>query len=260
MSEEEIRNRTGQVVKEILAEDSRKVSRVYGKDGTVITTSQQWLVEPGHIMRVDHFDLDGKAPVFTHIRFGSQGTFYDLFSELYDSYEGDIRLNNEYINGVELPEGFRTASSGLILPVSAFPDLLTGSVSPDESTKLLRDWQKLGRFVAAKLIIGLGYGSVLFMSFAPIFFLIVWQDEVFKPIFAYLFRPSDTPLTHGDLIILVISSTVVFVLIWAFRLWWLMILIWMRETHLLSWRVKEPLRFTPEVISQVRASWKKTDQ
>ena len=248
------------LVRRILAEDSRKVSRVYGKDGTVITTSQQWLVEPGHIMRVDHFDLDGKAPIFTHIRYGSGRTSYDLLSELYGSYEGDIRLNNEYINGVELPEGFRTASSGLILPVSAFPDLLTGSVSPDESTKLLRDWRQLERLVAANLIIGLGYGSVMFMPFAFMVGLIVWQDEVFKQVLAFLSRPSNTPLTQGDLIILVIASAVVFVLIWAFRLWGLMIEIWIREVHLLSWRVKDPLRFTPEVTSQVRASWKKTDQ
>jgi len=232
------------LVRRILAEDSRKVSRVYGKDGTVITTSQQWLVEPGHIMRVDHFDLDGKAPIFTHIRYGSGRTSYDLLSELYGSYEGDIRLNNEYINGVELPEGFRTASSGLILPVSAFPDLLTGSVSPDESTKLLRDWRQLGRLVTAKLIVGLGYGlgyglgwlgfgSLALMLLASIFGLIVWQDEVFKPIFGFMFRPSNTPVTHADLITVAIIAAVGFGLVWAYRLWGLMIEIWIREVHLL---------------------------
>jgi len=239
---------TTALVRRVLDEDARKASRTYRKDGTVITTSQQWLVEPGHIMRVDHFDLDGKAPIFTHIRYGSGRTSYDLLSELYGSYEGDIRLNNEYINGVDLPEGFRTASSGLILPESMFSD---------QPMRLPRDWRRVARLVAAKLIIGLGYGSVLIMLLAFIFSLVVWQDEIFKPILGFLFRPSNTPVTHADLITVVIIAAVVLGLIWAYRLWGLMIGIWIREVHLLSWRVKDPLRFTPEVVSQVRASWQK---
>ncbi len=242
---------TTALVRRVLGEEARKVSRTYRKDGTVITTSQQWLVEPGHTMRVDHFDLDGKAPIFTHIRYGSGRTSYDLLSDFYASYEADTNLNYNYINGVDLPDGFRTASSGLILPESMFSD---------QPMRLPRDWRRVGRLVAANLIIGLGYCSVMFMPFAFLFCLIVWKDEIFKPVLAFLSRPSDTPLTHGDLIILVIASAVVFGLIWAFRLWGLMIEIWMREAHLLSWRVKDPLRFTPEVTSQVRASWKKTDQ
>ena len=234
------------LVRRILAEDEKRVSRTYGKDGTVIKTSQQWLVEPGHIMRVDHFDLDGKAPVFTHIRFGSEKTSYDLLSDLYASYEADLSLNNIYINDVDLPDGFRTASSGLILPESVFPN---------QPMQLPRDWRQLGRLVAAKSILGLGYGTMVLTFLAFIFSLVVWQDEIFKPILGYLLRPSNTPLTHGDLITVVIVAAVVFGLIWAFRLLGPMIEIWIREVHLLSWRVEDPLRCTPEVISKVRASW-----
>ncbi|NCW99446.1 MAG: hypothetical protein EBW71_10830 [Betaproteobacteria bacterium] len=84
--------------------------------------------------------------------------------------------------------------------------------------QLPRDWRQLGRLVAAKSILGLGYGTMVLTFLAFIFSLVVWQDEIFKPILGYLLRPSNTPLTHGDLITVVIVAAVVFGLIWAFRL------------------------------------------
>lgn len=204
-----------ELVRRILAEDSRKVSRVYGKDGTVITTSQQWLVEPGHIMRVDHFELDGKAPVFTHIRYGSQ---------LYGSYEGDIRLNNEYINGVDLPEGFRTASSGLILPESVFET----HESLQASNLLLEEkydpsprwWQDPFRSVWANLI--------FILAFVPMVLLFAGG------LFVLIFLQKDYPWVS----IAVIPIAAVIVVFQAYKLLGSIHSIWMKKMFSLALRVE----------------------
>lgn len=250
MSESEAHTQTSELVRRILAEESLKVSRTYRDDGSVIKTTQEWEVKPGHIMKVEHYDLDGKAPVFTHTRHGAPGSFDDLFSELYGSYEDDVRLNKSYRGQLNLPEGYRTAPSGLILPVSEF------SAPPNNlhSANSRTNWRAWMRNAAANLIIGIGWAVPILLFLVFIVSMVIWKEQVFGPIVDYLLRPGTTPLTHQDLIILMIGSVTVIALVRVFRMIELVLAVWIRETNLLSWRVRDPSRFTPEVISNLRAT------
>ena len=250
MHESEAHTQTSELVRQILAEESLKVSRTYRDDGSVIKTTQEWVVKPGHIMKVEHYDLGGETPVFTHIRHGAPGSFDDLFSELYGSYEDDVRLNKYYRGELNLPEGYRTAPSGLILPVSEF------SAPPNNlhSANSRTNWRAWMRNAAANLIIGIGWAVPILLFLVFIVSMVIWKEQVFGPIVDYLFRPGATPLTHQDLIILMIGSVTVIALVRVFRMIELVLAVWIRETNLLSWRVRDPSRFTPEVISNLRAT------
>ena len=253
MHNSDAHTQTAELVRQILAEESLKVSRTYRDDGSVIKTTQEWVVKPGHSMKVEHFDLGGETPVFTHTRHGAPGSFDDLFSELFGSYEDDVRLNKSYRGELNLPEGYRTAPSGLILPVSEF------SAPPNNlhSANSRANWRAWMRNAAAKLIIGIGWAVPILLFLVFIVSMVIWKEQVFGPIVDYLFRPGTTPLTHQDLIILMCGSVIVIALIWVFRMLGLALVALIREAHLLSWGVRDPSRFTPEVISNLRATLRK---
>ena len=164
--------------------------------------------------------------------------------------EDDVRLNKSYPGELKLSEGYRTAPSGLILPVSEF------SAPPNNlhSANSRINWRAWMRNAAANLIIGIGWAVPYFLFVGFIASMVIWGEQVFGPIVDYLLRPGTTPLTHQDLIILMIGSVTVIALVRVFRMIELVLAVWIRETNLLSWRVRDPSRFTPEVISNLRTT------